>query len=79
MKHRTLWIVGALVLFAALGFGISGQTKPVEPARWEYQTLYGAPAQLAGYSAYGYAGWELAAVSCQDNNNQCAFFFKRRK
>ena len=77
MKHRKFWFVGAIALLCAIGFGISGQTKAVEAERWEYQTLYGAPAQLAGYNAIGSAGWELAAVQCNDRN--CAFFFKRRK
>lgn len=79
MKNKTFWILAAIVSLATVAFGIKGQTKTAEPVRWEYQTLYGAPAQLAGYNAYGQAGWELAAVSCQDNNNLCAFFFKRKK
>ncbi|HEX6188812.1 MAG TPA: hypothetical protein VFZ40_12100 [Pyrinomonadaceae bacterium] len=78
MKHRKFWLVGAIALLCAIGFGISGHTKAVEPERWEFQTQHGAPAQLAGFNALGAAGWELAAVQCQDSNH-CAFFFKRRK
>lgn len=78
MKHSKFWLVGAIALLCALGFGISGQTKAVEVERWEYQTQHGAPAQLPGFNALGSVGWELTAVQCQDNS-QCAFFFKRRK
>ena len=78
MKHGKFWFMCAIALVCAIGFAISGHTKTVESERWEYQTLYGAPAQPAGYNAIGSAGWELAAVQCQESN-QCAFFFKRRK
>ena len=78
MKHRKFWLVGAIALLCAIGFGISGQTKAVETERWEYMTQIGSPAQLPGYNSLGNIGWELAAAQCHDNN-QCAFFFKRRR
>ena len=79
MKHRKFWLVGAIALLCAIGFGISGQTKAVETERWEYQTLHGTPSQLPGFNAIGSVGWELAAVQCNETNQSCAFFFKRRK
>ena len=79
MKHRKFWFVGAIALLCAIGLGISGHTKAVETERWEYQTQHGSAAQLPGYNGLGYAGWELVAVQCNETNQSCAFFFKRRK
>jgi hypothetical protein len=79
MKNRMFSLLGAIALLCAIGFAISGQTKRVDAERWEYQTLYGVPAQLPGFNSIGQAGWELAAVHCNDTNQTCAFFFKRRK
>jgi hypothetical protein len=78
MKHRKYWLIGAIALLCAIGFGISGQTKAVETERWEYLTVYGHPSQSSLLNAQGSVGWELAAASCPDNN-QCAYFLKRRK
>jgi len=78
MKNRTVWLVAAVAVLCGLGLGSKAQTKSEQTA-WEYQTLHGTPTQLAAYNQYGAAGWELAGVACQDNLNQCAFFFKRKK
>ena len=78
MKQRKFWLVGAIALLCAIGFGISGNTKAGGVERWEFHTQQGSAAQLPGFNALGANGWELAAVQCQDSNH-CAFFFKRRK
>ena len=78
MKQKMSWTIVAIVLLCAIGFGISGHTKTVETERWEYLTIYGHPGQSSMLNTQGAVGWELVAASCPDNN-QCAYFLKRRK
>lgn len=79
MKRLNGWLVGAIVLVLGIAIGNGAQSKIDTVERWEYQTLQGNPAQLAGYNAQGNNGWELAAVACQDSLGYCTYFFKRRK
>jgi len=79
MKSRTIWLIAAVALVCGLGLGSRAQTKTQEHKGWEYQTYYAAPTQISSYNNLGAEGWELAAVSCPESLNQCAFFFKRQK
>ena len=79
MKRKILWVVGSVALLCAIGLGISAQTKTPERGRWEYQAIAGWHGQGNSFNRLGDEGWELVAVTCSGDVNQCAYYFKRKK
>ena len=79
MKRKTLWVVGCVALLCAITFGISAQTNTPTRERWEYQAIPGWHGQGNSFNHLGNDGWELVAVTCSGDLNQCSYYFKRKK
>lgn len=75
-RNKWLLIVGIVVLVCT-GWAGRAEVRSPETERWEFMSRFGHAGQVTEFNALGSAGWELAAVTC--NENQCTYFFKRRK
>ena len=78
MKHKNFWMVGAIILLCAIGFGVTARTQAPERERWEYKAQTGGAGAVLVFNNHGNEGWELVTVECQDLA-LCTYYFKRKK
>ena len=78
MKQKISWIIGAIVLLCAIGFGVTARTQAPEPERWEYKSHTAGFGSASLFNPQGNEGWELVTVECQDKA-LCTYYFKRKK
>ena len=79
MKKLTLSLVVGITFLGAIAFGVNGRTNTSARETWEYKSMPGAPGMAVAYNHLGNDGWELVAVTCSGDLNQCSYYFKRKK